>query len=65
MKKKNVERYIKALKKELSNLEKEGAKMEKENQESPHLIWDLREHYYREERLRGKIQASEFILNNC
>ena len=65
MRKKNVENYIKWCEEKLNKLEQEGIELQKENDESGHLICDMTDHYLNEENFRGRISAAKYILNNC
>ena len=39
--------------------------MADENAKNKYFLYDLTEHYYIEERVRGNIEAAKYILNNC
>lgn len=62
--KRAIKRFIKFYEEKLKELETDGERMQKENNESKYLIYDLTDHYLNEERTRGMIEAAKHILNN-
>lgn len=63
--KRKIKGYIDFLELELKRLEREGEIMQEENDKSKFLIYDLTEHYLKEEHIRGQIEAAKYILNCC
>lgn len=66
----DIKSHIKYLEKELQEKSAEIEEYNKENEEYSKenkygLLYDLTEEYLREENLKGQIQASKYILNNC
>ena len=63
--KREIKEYIDFLELKLQKLEEKGKFMQAANEVSNHLIYDLTDHYLNEERVRGKIEAANYILYNC
>ena len=63
--KRNIKSYIKYYEQKLTEKEAETAQLQKENDESKYVLYDLTEQYLAEERIRGMLDAAKFILYNC
>lgn len=63
--KRNIKSYIKYYEQKLAEKEAETAQLQKENDESKYVLYDLTEQYLAEERIRGTLDAAKFILYNC
>lgn len=63
--KRAIKKLIESYENHLKELEAETQQLQKENDESKYLLYDLTENYLNEEKIRGKIEASKYILNHC
>lgn len=63
--KRNIKSFIEYYQRKLAEKEAETARLQKENDESKYVLYDLTEQYLAEERIRGMLDAASFILYNC
>lgn len=61
--KRKIKSFIKSLEEKLKEKEEEIERYQKENENAKTILYDLKEQYLLEERIRGRIESAKYILH--